>query len=160
MELGPRDLAMTRSEAATLLRLAGLELDRDGVETLVRRTEGCAAGLSLAALALGERTGPPAPNRFSGEDRLVADYLRDEILGDLSAEQLEFVLRTSVLDTLTGPLCDAVLGRSGSAATLSALGRVETCCSWRSIAPMSATAITACSARCCGLSYTGASPSS
>ena len=65
--------------------------------------------------------GPAAPNRFGGEDRLVADYLRDEILGGLSAEQLEFVLRTSVLDTLTGPLCDAVLGRSGSAATLSAL---------------------------------------
>ena len=57
MELGPRDLAMTRSEAALLLRLAGLELDRDGVETLLRRTEGWPAGLSLAALALGERTG-------------------------------------------------------------------------------------------------------
>ena len=120
-ELGPRDLAMTRSEAALLLRLAGLELDRDGVETLLRRTEGWPAGLSLAALALDERTGPAVPSRFGGEDRLVAEYLRDEILGGLSAEQLEFVLRTSVLDTLTGSLCDAVLGRSGSAATLSAL---------------------------------------
>jgi LuxR family maltose regulon positive regulatory protein len=121
-ELGPRDLAMTKTEAALLLRFAGLELDRDGTETLLRRTEGWPAGLSLAALALGERAaGPAAPNRFGGEDRLVADYLRDEILGGLSAEQLEFVLRTSVLDTLTGPLCDAVLGRSGSAATLSGL---------------------------------------
>jgi len=123
-ELGPRDLAMTRSEATLLLRLAGLELDREGAETLLRRTEGWPAGLSLAALSVGERaTGPAAPNRFGGEDRLVADYLRDEILGGLSADQLEFVLRTSVLDTLTGTLCDAVLERSGSAATLSGLSR-------------------------------------
>jgi LuxR family transcriptional regulator, maltose regulon positive regulatory protein len=123
-ELGPRDLAMTRSEATLLLRLAGLELDRDGAETLLRRTEGWPAGLSLAALSVGERaTGTAAPNRFGGEDRLVADYLRDEILDGLSADQLEFVLRTSVLETLTGPLCDAVLERSGSAATLSGLSR-------------------------------------
>ena len=123
-ELGPRDLAMTRSEATLLLRLAGLELDRDGAETLLRRTEGWPAGLSLAALSVGERaTGPAAPNRFGGEDRLVAEYLRDEILDGLSADQLEFVLRTSVLETLTGPLCDAVLERSGSAATLSVLSR-------------------------------------
>ena len=122
-ELGPRDLAMTRSEAALLLRLAGLELDRDGVETLLHRTEGWPAGLSLAALALGQRLVREAPSRFGGEDRLVADYLRDEVLGDLSAERFEFVLQTSVLDTLTGELCDAVLQRPGSAATLSALAR-------------------------------------
>jgi LuxR family transcriptional regulator, maltose regulon positive regulatory protein len=121
-ELGPRDLAMTKGEAASLLRLAGLDLDHSGVGTLLRRTEGWPAGLSLAALALGERaTGPAAPNRFGGEDRLVADYVRDEILRGLSADQLEFVLSTSVLDTLTGPLCDAVLERSGSATTLSGL---------------------------------------
>jgi LuxR family maltose regulon positive regulatory protein len=121
-ELGPHDLAMTKSEAAVLLRLAGLDLDRDGVATLVRRTEGWPAGLSLAAMALGERaSGAAAANRFCGGDRLVADYVRDEILRDLSADQLEFVLGTSVLETLTAPLCDAVLERSGSAATLSEL---------------------------------------
>lgn len=122
-EFGPRDLAMTRSEATLLLRLAGLELDRDGVETLLHRTEGWPAGLSLAALALGELPVAETTNRFGGEDRLVADYLRDEVLGDLSAEQFEFVLGTSVLDTLTGELCDAVLQRAGSAATLSGLAR-------------------------------------
>jgi LuxR family maltose regulon positive regulatory protein len=121
-ELGPRDLAMDRSEAGLLLRLAGLELDRDGVETLLRRTEGWPAGLSLAALVLGERTaGPAAPSRFGGDDRVVVQYLRDEILDGLTAEQLEFVLRTSVLGTLTGPLCDTVLERSGSAAILAEL---------------------------------------
>ena len=122
-ELGPRDLAMTRTEAALLLRLAGLELDRDAVEALLHRTEGWPAGLSLAALALGELHVTEGPHRFGGEDRLVADYLRDEVLGDLSVEQLEFMLRTSVLDTLTGQLCDAVLQCPGSAATLAALAQ-------------------------------------
>ena len=116
-ELGPRDLAMTRGEAASLLALAGLELDRAGVETLLRRTEGWPAGLSLAALALAE-----APGAWcGGEDRLVADYVRDELLDGLPVEHLEFVLRTAVLDTLTGPLCDAVLERTGSAGTLAEL---------------------------------------
>jgi LuxR family maltose regulon positive regulatory protein len=123
VELGPRELAMTRGEAASLLRRSGVD-DRDAVETLVARTEGWAAGLSLAALALGGRgVDATGPRRFGGQDRLVADYLRDEVLADLSDEQLDFVLKTSVLDTLTGPVCDAVLQRSGSAGTLAELAR-------------------------------------
>jgi LuxR family maltose regulon positive regulatory protein len=123
-ELGPRDLAMGRGEAAMLLRLCGLDLDRNGVETLLSRTEGWPAGLSLAALALGDRAGvPDAPKRFGGQDRVVADYLRDEVLADLAPEQLEFVLGSSVLGTLTGPACDAVLQRTGSAGMLSELAR-------------------------------------
>jgi LuxR family transcriptional regulator, maltose regulon positive regulatory protein len=123
-ELGPRDLAMTRSEASSLLRRFGLDLDRETVDTLLARTEGWPAGLSLAALALGGRAGSAhGANRFGGQDRLVADYLRDEVLADLSGEQLEFVLESSVLDTLTGPACDAVLGRSGSAGALAELAR-------------------------------------
>jgi LuxR family transcriptional regulator, maltose regulon positive regulatory protein len=120
VELGPRELAMTRSEAASLLRRAGLN-DRDAVDTLLARTEGWPAGLSLAALALGGGAEASRPARFGGQDRLVADYLRDEVLADLSDEQLDFVLETSVLDTLTGPACDAVLRRTGSAGTLSEL---------------------------------------
>jgi LuxR family maltose regulon positive regulatory protein len=123
-ELGPRELAMTRGEAASLLRLSGLDLDRDAVETLLARTEGWPAGLSLAALALGRRAeGASGPNGFCGRDRLVAEYLRDEVLADLSDERLEFVLESSVLDTLTGPACDAVLERSGSAGELAELAR-------------------------------------
>ena len=120
-ELGPRELAMSRSEAATLLRLRGLNLDRDGIETLLSRTEGWPAGLSLAALALGDRASDP--ERFGGQDRLVADYLRDEVLADLESDQLEFVLGTSVLGTLTGPACDAVLLRTDSTGMLSELAR-------------------------------------
>ena len=124
VEIGPRELAMTRGEGGTLLRLGGLELDRDGVDTLLRRTEGWPAGLSLAALALGDRARDlDGPGRFGGQDRLVADYLRDEVLAGLEPEQLEFVLATSVLDTLTGPACDAVLETTGSAGMLSELAR-------------------------------------
>lgn len=123
-ELGPGELAMTRREAASLLKLCGLDLDRDAVETLLARTEGWPAGLSLAALVLGGNAGNThGPNGFCGRDRLVADYLRDEVLADLSAERLEFVLESSVLETLTGPACDAVLERSGSAGELSELAR-------------------------------------
>jgi LuxR family maltose regulon positive regulatory protein len=120
-EIGPHELAMSRGEAGTLLRLCGLELDRDGVETLLSRTEGWPAGLSLAALAAAGD--PDGPKRFGGEDRLVADYLRDEVLAGLSADQLDFVLGTSVLHTLTGPACDAVLRRTGSAGMLSGLAQ-------------------------------------
>jgi LuxR family transcriptional regulator, maltose regulon positive regulatory protein len=119
-DIGPRELAMSRSEGATLLRMFGLDLDHDEVDLLVARSEGWPAGLSLAALALGDRG---RPSRFGGEDRLVAEYLRDEVLADLSPEQYEFVLATSVLDTLTGPACDAVLRRTGSAGILSELAQ-------------------------------------
>jgi LuxR family transcriptional regulator, maltose regulon positive regulatory protein len=119
-DIGPRELAMSRSEGATLLRMSGLDLDHEEIDLLVARTEGWPAGLSLAALALGDRG---RPSRFGGEDRLVAEYLRDEVLADLSPEQFEFVLRTSVLDTLTGAVCDAVLRRTGSAGMLSELAQ-------------------------------------
>ena len=64
--------------------------------------------------------------RFTGDDRLVVDYLRDEFLAGLSRRKLEFLTRTSVLDTLAGPICDAVLERSGSAQVLRELARANT----------------------------------
>jgi LuxR family maltose regulon positive regulatory protein len=123
MELGPRDLAMNPSEAAALLRLAGQELDPDEVIPLVRRTEGWPAALALGVLVLRDGGPPGDIAAFGGGDRLVADYVRDEILVDLSAEEHTLLLETSVLDTLTGGLCDAVLERSGSEAALSQLHR-------------------------------------
>jgi LuxR family maltose regulon positive regulatory protein len=123
-ELRPADLAMTRAEAAALLRAGGLRLDRDELDALVRRTEGWPAALSLAALSLAEEPVPGrAVARFGGDDRLIAEYLRDEVLAGLSADQRRFVLHTSILDVLTAPLCDEILERSGSAATLTLLPR-------------------------------------
>jgi LuxR family maltose regulon positive regulatory protein len=123
-ELGQGELAMTRAEASTVLRLAGLRLGREDLHALFRVTEGWPAGLSLAALSLADQpVSGPAIARFGGGDRLVAEYLREEVLADLSEDELRFVLGTSILEVLAAPVCDAVLERSDSAGTLARLLR-------------------------------------
>jgi LuxR family maltose regulon positive regulatory protein len=124
LELTPRDFVMTRGEAAALLALAGVELGTADVDALVRRTEGWPAGLYLAALSLREQPDASAASaRFGGDDRVVSDYVADALLSDLTTDQVAFLQRTSVLDRLSGPLCDAVLLESGSAGTLRDLAR-------------------------------------
>ena len=123
-EIGAGDLALTRAEAALLLRDAEVTLDDGDVAELHRRTEGWAAGLYLAALYLregGALTG--AAGSFSGGDRLVSEYVEAELLARISERQRVFLTRTAVLDRMCGPLCDAVLELSGSAATLADLAR-------------------------------------
>jgi LuxR family transcriptional regulator, maltose regulon positive regulatory protein len=123
-ELRSADLVMTRHEAAWLASLSGLELDDAGLDLLVRRTEGWPAGLYLAALAVrGERDPTAALAGFSGEDRTVVDYLGEELLARLAPEEIAFLMRSSVLDRLSGPLCDYVLERQGSARLLRTLSR-------------------------------------
>jgi LuxR family transcriptional regulator, maltose regulon positive regulatory protein len=124
VELRTADLAMGRSEAAALLDRAGLRLGGEDLDTLVRRTEGWPAGLYLAALSL--RAQPDrraAVEQFAGDDRLVADYVRDELLAPLSRGRVAFLTRTSVLDTLSASACDAVLDSAGSGARLADLAR-------------------------------------
>jgi LuxR family maltose regulon positive regulatory protein len=124
VELRTADLAMGHSEAAALLERAGLRLGRDDVNALLRRTEGWPAGLYLAALSLrDQRDVRTAVDGFAGDDRLVADYLRDEVLAPLSSGRISFLSRTSVLDTLSAEACDAVLGGPGSGVTLADLAR-------------------------------------
>ena len=97
VELRAKDLAMTRSEAARLLQGAGLTVGPDDVVTLVRRTEGWPAGLALAATAALAAADPAqAIRRFTGANRLVADYYRDEVLAGLGAEQIRFLTHASV----------------------------------------------------------------
>jgi LuxR family maltose regulon positive regulatory protein len=121
LELRAEDLAMTRSEASMLLNLAGIRLAPDQALTLARRTEGWPAGLHLAALSLREQGGAPAVEEFAGDDRFVAEYVREEVLSGLPPAQLEFLIRTSVLERLSAPLCDAVLDRHDSAEMLARL---------------------------------------
>ncbi len=123
-EVRAADLAMTRPEAAALLRAAGLRFAASDLDALLRRTEGWPAGLSLAARALAAQ-GATALGlaRVGGADRLVADYVREEVLDPLTDDERCFVTQTSALDVLTAPLCDAVLGQSGSADLLRRLGR-------------------------------------
>ena len=127
VELQLRDLAMTRSEGGELLGRMGLKLSPADVVTLVRRAEGWPVAVYLAGLSLrGQRDVARAVARFAGADRLVVDYLRDEFLAGVSRRKLEFLTRTSVLDSLAGPICDAVLERSGSAQVLRDLARSNT----------------------------------
>src|SRR5262249_32384340 len=122
LQLGAPDLAMSAAEAPELLRHAGVDVGRTDVGDLVERTEGWPAGLYLAALAMqaapGNRT---LAFTFSGSDRFMSDYLRTELLDHASPEEVEFLTRSSVLDTMTGPLCDATLGTTGSRRVLEQL---------------------------------------
>jgi LuxR family maltose regulon positive regulatory protein len=126
IELTARDFVMTRSEAGALLELAEIELGPAEIATLVRRTEGWPAGLYLAALSLrDEADAPAAVARFGGDDRVVSDYVVDALLSELPPEQVTFLRRTSVLDRLSGPLCDAVCDDHGSAQLLHELARAN-----------------------------------
>jgi LuxR family transcriptional regulator, maltose regulon positive regulatory protein len=124
LEIRSGDLAMTRSEAVGLLRLAGLDLDSAQATALVERTEGWPACLYLAALALrDEPDAATALAAFGGHDRLVSEYLREEVLSQLTPDRHQFLMLSSVLDTLSGPVCDFVLERRDSAGVLSELAR-------------------------------------
>jgi LuxR family transcriptional regulator, maltose regulon positive regulatory protein len=122
LEIGPRELSLTCEEASSLLVEAGVALGDDEVAELHQRTEGWPAGLYLAALYL--REGGPlasAAVSFGGDDRLVSEYVESEFLSRVSRRQRAFLTRTAVLERMRGPLCDAVLQVSGSAAVLADL---------------------------------------
>ena len=121
LELGPKQLRMDKAEASDLLAGAGVELGDDDLIALVEKTEGWPGGLYLAALSIREAGGTVAS--FGGDDRLVTDYLRDELLAGMPREQLGFLTAVSPLDEMCGDLCDSVLGTNGSAATLESLER-------------------------------------
>jgi LuxR family maltose regulon positive regulatory protein len=122
LELGPDDLAMDSAQADELLRAAAVELSEAEVAELTQQTEGWPAGLHLAALSIRARGAKRAAG-FSGADPLVSDYLQSELLAELSMDERRFLKRTAVLNRLSGPLCDAVLERSESAATLESMVR-------------------------------------
>jgi LuxR family maltose regulon positive regulatory protein len=124
VRLGPAELAMTRDEAGALLHATGLDLGPDEVAALHHRTEGWPAGLHLAALAILEQDDPVrAVSAFAGDDRLVARYFREQLLGRLPPDLALFLLRASVLDELSGDACNAVLGRADSGHLLAELER-------------------------------------
>lgn len=123
-EIGTADLEFDADEALLLLRGAGArEVDPVDAATIRGRTEGWAAGLYLAALALRD----PAHDlhrlteAFEGSHRFVVDYLRDAVLARLPREQVDFLTRTAVLEELSGPACDAVLEAGDSSVRLEEL---------------------------------------
>ena len=126
-ELRAADLRFTAEEADALLReAAGGGLPGTAVAALTTRTEGWAAGLQLAALSLrGQADVTEFVATFSGSHRYVLDYLAGEVLDRQTAQVREFLLDTSVLERLSGELCDAVTGRSGGQAMLEAIERAN-----------------------------------
>jgi LuxR family maltose regulon positive regulatory protein len=123
LELGTHDLALTRREAELLLRSAGVDPAHEACDDLIERSEGWAGALQLAALAEARTAGAGAerPERFSGDHRYVAAYLQAEYLASLSDERRTFLRRTSLLERMSGPLCDVVLGRKHAAGELDAI---------------------------------------
>jgi LuxR family maltose regulon positive regulatory protein len=125
LELGSADLAMTKREGELLLRQSGVRLGAERVAELVEQCEGWPAALYLAALSIrdGESGAEAVP--LSGDDRYLADYFRSEYLARLRPGPLRFLRRTSVLERMSGPLCDAMLEDEGSAQELEKIERAN-----------------------------------
>jgi LuxR family transcriptional regulator, maltose regulon positive regulatory protein len=124
-ELRAAELRFTPEEAAALLgETAGPGLPGTAVAALTARTEGWAAGLQLAGLSLrGQADAAGFVAAFSGSHRFVLDYLADEVLDGQTRQVRRFLLETSVLERLSGDLCDAVTGRADSQALLQDIER-------------------------------------
>lgn len=123
VELRQSDLRFTDEEALAFLRRAArTELPAAGVKAVQQRTEGWPAGLELLAQSLRDCDDVPGLlSSFTGSDRYVLDYLMEEVFQRQPAEIQEFLLKTSVLDRLCAPLCDALTGRTDGRALLLAL---------------------------------------
>jgi LuxR family maltose regulon positive regulatory protein len=136
-EVRAADLRFLSAEAAEFLNQTmglaamGLKLPAEYIAALERRTEGWIAGLQLAALALqgtsmqGSIDVQGFIQSFAGSHRYVLDYLIEEVLEQQSESLQTFMLRTALLDRLTGSLCDAVTDQSSGQATLEALDRAN-----------------------------------
>ena len=122
LEIGATDLVFDTVEVAELLDLHGVASSPERVRQLLERTEGWPAGLTLLSpiyrsdsALIGSTIAPLSP------DRAVSEFIRSEVLAELSPEIDRFLHRTAILDVLSAPLCDAVLDSTQSAAVLETL---------------------------------------
>jgi LuxR family transcriptional regulator, maltose regulon positive regulatory protein len=124
-ELRAADLRFTPAEAAEFLnQVMGLNLTAEDIAALEARTEGWVAGLQLAALSMqGHKDVPGFIQAFAGDHRYIVDYLVEEVLKRQPEAVRSFLLQTSILDRLNGPLCEAVTGQPGGKARLDTLQR-------------------------------------
>jgi LuxR family maltose regulon positive regulatory protein len=113
-EIRAAELRFTLDEARALFEAAGVQLPDTALALLYQRAEGWAAGLRLAALSLSRHSDPARfATEFSGSERTVAEYLLAEVLERQSEEVRRLLLRTSVLERVSGELADLMTGRSG-----------------------------------------------
>ncbi len=124
-ELRTTDLRFTSAEAARFLnQVMGLNLSAVEIAALENRTEGWIAGLQLAALSKQGRADTASfTQAFTGSHHFVLDYLVEEVLQRQPERVRSFLLQTSILDRLSGPLCDAVTGQEDGRGMLEALER-------------------------------------
>jgi LuxR family maltose regulon positive regulatory protein len=124
-EIRAADLRFDETEAGRLVAsVSGSSPDSDTTARIVDATEGWAAGLQLAALRRRVAPDPDESSRaMRGDDRHILDYFTTEVLPNLDDEQRALLRRTSVFETISAPLCDAVLDRAGSRAVLERLDR-------------------------------------
>jgi LuxR family maltose regulon positive regulatory protein len=128
VEVRAADLRFTPEEVSAYLNdTTGLKLTGRDIAVLEERTEGWIAALQLAALSMRDRQDVAAfIDGFAGDDRYIVDYLVEEVLARQPDDVRSFLVHTSILDRLTGPLCDAVTGQHGGGkAMLEALDRAN-----------------------------------
>jgi LuxR family maltose regulon positive regulatory protein len=125
VEIDADELRFSRPEAEVLLnQLLSLDLADEDVAALHQRAEGWPAAVYLAGLSLrGRSDRHEFIVRFAGDDRHIVDYLGEEVLADLDPDTRELLLRTSILERASGPLCDAIADTTGSARKLQTLAR-------------------------------------
>src|SRR5690606_38156871 len=125
LEIRAADLRFTADEAGEYLNGAmELTLSEDDVDVLEARTEGWIAALQLAALSMQGRSDPASfISEFAGDDRFILDYLADEVLERQTPRIRDFLLDTSILSRLNGPLCAAVAGQDDAKTILDELDR-------------------------------------
>jgi LuxR family maltose regulon positive regulatory protein len=114
-ELRTEQLAFSEEEAASLVReRLGLSIDRADMAKLLERTERWPAGIYLAAFSMRGRDAHAYVTSLRGSSRYIVDLLAEEVLAAVSEEERRFMIRTSVLEELSGSLCDEVLEMEGS----------------------------------------------
>jgi LuxR family maltose regulon positive regulatory protein len=122
LEIGRDDLSMSWDEVAALLTAADIELSEAAMNKLVQQTEGWPAGVRLATLAIG--AGEASVEQvIRGDDRLVSDYVRSEVLDRMSPKQVTFLARTSIVERVSGELGDAVVATRDSTRLMEKLSR-------------------------------------
>jgi LuxR family maltose regulon positive regulatory protein len=126
-EVRASELRFDLEEAGAFFQtVMGLDLPAEAQAALERRTEGWVVGLQLAALSLQGRSDVAAFLRaFTGSHRFILDYLTEEVFSRQPQEVQSFLLATSILERLCGPLCDAVTGQHGGQARLTALDQAN-----------------------------------
>jgi len=123
VHLRATDLAMPAAECAALIAGCGMDMQARDVEAVARRADGWPAGVSLLAAAMAERGEGASLDDVGGWEPSIAAYLAEEVLDPQPEDARRFLLESSVIERLSGPVCDAVLERSDSGRTLRRLAR-------------------------------------